>query len=287
VRWPLPDPAPLVSIIVPTRDAAPVLARCIGSLFARTTYRNYELLVVDNGSREPDAVALLSRLAAGGQARVLRYDRPFNFSAINNFAVEQARGEVLVLLNNDTEIVGGEWLSELVSHAIRPGIGAVGARLLYPDGRVQHAGVVTGIRGVAGHAFKGLPREAPGYFSLPHLLREVSAVTGACMAVRKVAYEQVGGLDDRELQVAFNDIDFCLKLRRAGYRNLYTPWAELYHYESYSRGSDMEGARLQRFKSEIDVMRRRWPELDNDPAYNPNLSLESENYEFAAPPRAH
>jgi glycosyltransferase involved in cell wall biosynthesis/2-polyprenyl-3-methyl-5-hydroxy-6-metoxy-1,4-benzoquinol methylase len=287
VRWPLPDPAPLVSIIVPTRDAAPVLARCIDSLLDRTTYRNYELLVVDNGSREPDAVALLARLAADGRARVLRYDRPFNFSAINNFAVEQARGDVLVLLNNDTEIVDGEWLSELVSHAIRPGIGAVGARLLYPDGRVQHAGVVTGIQGVAGHAFKGLPREAPGYFSLPHLLREVSAVTGACLAVRKVAYEQVGGLDDRELQVAFNDIDFCLKLRRAGYRNLYTPWAELYHYESYSRGSDMEGARLQRFKSEIDVMRRRWPELDNDPAYNPNLSLESENYEFAAPPRAH
>jgi GT2 family glycosyltransferase len=286
VRWPLPDPAPLVSIIVPTRDAAPVLAPCIDSLLARTTYRNYELLVVDNGSREPDAIALLSRLAVGGQARVLRYDRPFNFSAINNFAVEQARGEVLVLLNNDTEIVGGEWLSELVSHAIRPGIGAVGARLLYPDGRVQHAGVVTGIQGVAGHAFKGLPREAPGYFSLPHLLREVSAVTGACMAVRKVAYEQVGGLDDRELQVAFNDIDFCLKLRRAGYRNLYTPWAELYHHESYSRGSDLEGARLRRFQSEIDVMRQRWPELEYDPAYNPNLSLENEDYEFAAPPRA-
>jgi len=286
VHWPLPDPAPLVSIIVPTRDAAPVLAACIDSLLARTTYRNYELLVVDNGSREPDAIALLSRLAVGGQARVLRYDRPFNFSAINNFAVEQARGDVLVLLNNDTEIVGGDWLSELVSHAIRPGIGAVGARLLYPDGRVQHAGVVTGIQGVAGHAFKGLPREAPGYFSLPHLLREVSAVTGACLAVRKVAYEQVGGLDDRELQVAFNDIDFCLKLRRAGYRNLYTPWAELYHHESYSRGSDLEGTRVRRFKTEVDVMRRRWPDLENDPAYNPNLSLENEDYEFAAPPRA-
>jgi O-antigen biosynthesis protein len=286
VRWPLPDPAPLVSIIVPTRDAAPVLARCIESLLGRTTYPNYELLIVDNGSRAPEAVALLARLAAGGRARVLRYDRPFNFSAINNFGVGQARGDVLVLLNDDTEVVSGEWLSELVSHAVRPGIGAVGARLLYPDGRVQHAGVVTGILGVAGHAFKGLPREARGYFSLPHLLREVSAVTGACLAVRKGAYEQVGGLDERELPVAFNDIDFCLKLRRAGYRNLYTPWAELLHHESYSRGSDHEGRRLRRFRREIDVMRRRWPDLAHDPGYNPNLSLETDGYDLAVPPRS-
>jgi GT2 family glycosyltransferase len=285
VRWPLPAPAPLVSIIVPTRDAASVVGRCIESLLARTTYPNFELLIVDNGSREPDAVVLLADLASSGRARVLRYDRPFNFSAINNFAVRQARGDVLLLLNNDTEVVGGEWLSELVSHAVRPGIGAVGARLLYPDGRVQHAGVITGLQGVAGHAFKGLARQAPGYFSLPHLLREVSAVTGACLAVRKAAYEQVGGLDERELQVAFNDIDFCLKLQRAGYSNLYTPWAELFHHESYSRGSDQEGKALRRFSREIDVMRQRWPDLANDAAYNPNLSLENGGYDLAVRPR--
>ena len=277
VRHPLPTPAPLVSIIVPTRDKLPVLQACVDSLRDRTAYAHWELLIVDNASREPDTLAWLAEVERDRRIRVLRDPRPFNYSALNNSAVTRAAGEVIVLLNNDVEIIEPRWLDELVGHAMRPGIGAVGARLLYPNGMVQHAGVVLGIGGVAGHVHRYLGGEDPGYMMRAMVTQNFSVVTAACLAVRKQIYLEMGGLDEQDLRVAFNDVDFCLKLVRAGYRNVYTPFARLVHHESLSRGHDDTPEKQAVFKHEFGVMKRRlgnWP----DPAYNPNLSLEFEDF---------
>ncbi len=286
VRYPLPAEPPLVTLIIPTRDGRPVLERCIESVLARTTYPRVEILVVDNQSRDPATLEYLRRLEGEGRARVLPYDRPFNYSAINNLAARAARGTVLGLLNNDIEVIAPEWLAEMVAHALRPEIGAVGARLLYPNDTVQHMGVVTGLNGVAGHIQLGLPRDAAGYFGRAHLVQAVSAVTGACLVVRRALYEQVGGLDEAHLPIAFNDIDFCLRLEAAGYRNLWTPSAELYHHESFSRGPEDTPEKQLRFQGEIDTMIRRWgARLSDDPYFSPNLSLAAESVEIAWPPR--
>ena len=286
VRRPLRAEAPLASLLVPTRNAGDVLRRCIDSIYARTHYPRFELVIVDNQSEDPSTLRYLEELRHSGQARVVQYPHPFNYSAINNLAAREAKGEVLVLLNNDVEVITPEWLSELVANATRPGIGAVGARLLYPNGTVQHAGVVTGIYGVAGHVHRFLPRQAPGYFGRARVVHGVSVVTGACLAIRRSVYQELGGLDESNLAVAFNDVDFCLRLREAGYRNLYTPYAELYHYESYSRGADTAPEKRERFEREVAYMRRRWRAvLESDPSYNPNLSLSSETFELAWPPR--
>ena len=183
-----------------------------------------------------------------------------------------ARGEILLLLNNDTEVIRGDWLTELVSHAIRPDIGAVGAKLLYGDGTLQHGGVVTGVGGVAAHYLPGVARDDPGYFGTLALVREVAAVTGACLALRRSVFEAVGGLDEANLAVAFNDVDLCMKIRQAGWRILWTPFAEMYHLESASRGKDILPEKARRFNAEIAYMQRRWgDELVRDPYYNPNL----------------
>jgi glycosyltransferase involved in cell wall biosynthesis len=284
VRFALPEPTPLVSIIIPTRDRADLLSICVDSILAKTTYPNFEIIIVDNGSVEPTTFALFARLPES-RVRILRDESPFNFSALNNRAAREARGAMLCLMNNDIEIVTPDWLEEMVSFAALPDVGAVGARLWYPDGRLQHGGVVLGVGGVAGHSHKFVPRGKPGYFCRAVLHQAFSAVTAACLVVRKSIFEQVGGLDE-ELEVAFNDIDFCLRVRQAGYRNVWTPFAEMIHHESASRGHETTPDKQRRFQKEITCMRERWQEvLRHDPAYSPNLTLEAENFDIAWPPR--
>lgn len=283
VRWALPRPAPRVSLIIPTRDRADLLRTCVRSLRERTDYPDIELLVVDNQSTEPDALATLAELDGMPGVRVLRHDAPFNYSAINNAAARQARGEVLGLINNDVEAISPGWLEEMVTQAVRPGVGAVGALLLYPDDRIQHAGVILGLNGVAGHAYAGQPRTAAGQAGRLRLAQELSAVTAACLVVRKAVFDAVGGLDER-LAVAFNDIDLCLRIRAAGYRNVWTPHAVLYHHESASRGHDTTPEKQARLAREAAFMRTRWGALlDDDPAYNPNLSLNGQGFALAVP----
>jgi GT2 family glycosyltransferase len=281
----LPQQKPAVSLVIPTRDRVELLRRCVTSIRALTDYDPYEIVVVDNQSRDPDALRYLDEIQATGVARVLRYNRPFNYSAINNWAITQTSGEFVGLLNNDLEVIGGDWLSEMVGHAGRPGIGAVGAKLLYPDNTIQHAGVIGGIRGVAGHIFTGAPSDAPGHGNRALLLQELSIVTAACLVIRRETYQKVGGLDEK-IEVAFNDVDLCLKLRAAGFRNIWTPFALLYHLESATRGSDSRPEARPRFLREMDLMKGRWgASLTQDPFYNPNLSLDSSQMELAWPPR--
>jgi len=287
VAYPLPSPPPLVSIIIPTRDGAAVLGQCLSSLFERRRYEAFEVVIVDNGSAEPETFALFDDWRQREpRLRVLSYDLPFNFSAINNFAVSQAAGSLVCLMNNDIEILDDGWLDEMVSLAVRPDIGCVGAKLHYPNGQIQHGGVVLGVGGVAGHAFKYAAGDTPGYFSHLRLRRSVSAVTAACLLVRKDVYEQVGGLDESALTVAFNDVDFCLKVREAGYRNVWTPFSRMIHHESLTRGAETTPEKQARFSAEVRVMQERWGALlTEDPFYSPNLTLTSEDYAIAFPPR--
>jgi GT2 family glycosyltransferase len=280
VRWPLPDPAPTVSLVMPTRDRVDVLRPCVDAILRRTEYPDYELLILDNQSRCPETLGYLDAVARRDpRVRVLRWDHPFNYSAINNYGVAHARGALVALVNNDVEPLDGGWLEELVRHALRPDIGCVGAKLHYPDGTVQHGGVILGLGGVAGHAHRYFPREDPGFMGRLQVVQNLSAVTGACLVVRRALYEQVGGLNARDLPVAYNDVDFCLRVREAGYRNLWTPYAELVHHESASRGTDDTPAKRRRAERELAWMRRRWgPLLDDDPAYNPNLTRVHEDF---------
>lgn len=284
VRYELPAILPLVSIIIPTRNAQKLVSQCIDSIRQKTTYSNFEILLVDNGSDERESVDYFSSLHDQGQVRLIKDPSPFNFSRINNDAVKQARGDYLVFLNNDIEVISPDWLSELVSQAQRPGIGAVGARLWYPNETIQHAGLIL-IAGVAGHAHLGRMRGDHGYFSRASLIQAYSAVTGACLCIRKQLFETSGGFDER-LAVAFNDVDFCLRLHDMGYRNLYTPYAELYHHESATRGYEDTPEKMERFKKETQILQERWmPLLINDPCYSPNLSLTGEPFTLAWPPR--
>ncbi|MGN6513163.1 MAG: glycosyltransferase family 2 protein [Lysobacteraceae bacterium] len=285
VRWPLPVPAPRVAVIIPTRDRVDLLRACVESLFAVTRYPDFELIVVDNQSAEPATLAYLRQLEQQSRVRVLRYDQPFNYSAMNNLAVAACDADLVALLNNDIEVIQPDWLTEMAAHAMRPEIGAVGAMLYYPDGSIQHAGVILGLGGVANHAYMGQPRGYPGHGGRAKVAQNLSAVTAACLVVRRASYLQVGGFDER-LAVAFNDVDFCLRLRAAGLRNLWTPFAELVHHESASRGRDDSGEKMRRFQGEVALMEARWGSLlQADPAYNPNLSLASVNFDLAAPPR--
>jgi GT2 family glycosyltransferase len=285
-RYALPDSPPLVSLIIPTRNGVDLVRQCITSVLQKTTYPIYEILLVDNGSDDPEALNYFKSLESDARIRILRDDRPFNYSALNNGAVKLARGQLLALLNNDIEVISPDWLSEMVSHALRPGIGAVGARLWYRNDTLQHGGVILGIGGVAGHSHKHLPRGNPGYVGRANLVQSLSAVTGACLVIRKAIYEEVGGLNEKDLQVAFNDIDFCLRVRNGGYRNIWTPYAELYHHESATRGYDVTPEKQAIFVREMGYMKQRWgDQLLNDPAYSPNLTLENENFSYAWPPR--
>jgi O-antigen biosynthesis protein len=281
VRYAPPSPAPLVSIIIPTRDGVELLRQCIESIFEKSTYPNFEIVVVDNGSVKPETLAYFETLRARPNVRVIRDDRPFNFSALNNAAAALAQGEFVCLLNNDIEVISPDWLEELVSLAAQPGNGAVGACLWYPNNTLQHGGVVLGLGGVAGHMHYKMRRGTFGYFGRAVAAQNVSVVTAACLVIRKSIYEEVGGLDE-QFAVAFNDVDFCIRVREAGYRNVWTPHAELYHHESATRGSDMAPEKFQRFQREVRLMENRWGDvLLHDPAYNPNLSLDTSKPPFA------
>lgn len=286
VRHGLPEALPLVSLIIPTRNDLKLIRQCVESILKKTTYSNYEILIVDNGSDDAATLRYLKGLASDSGIRVVRDDRPFNYSALNNAAVKLARGEIVGLINNDIEVISPGWLSEMVSHALRPEVGAVGARLWYADDTLQHAGVILGLEGFAGHVHRYLPRGNVGYCGRAALTQSFSAVTGACLVVKKSIYEAVGGLNEIDLQVACNDIDFCLRVRQAGYRNIWTPFAELYHHESSSRGFDDTPEKLARAAKETAYMWQRWGDiLQNDPAYSPNLTLYNADFGLAWPPR--
>lgn len=281
IKYSVPSPAPLVSLIIPTRDNVNTLKKCLESILSVTEYPNYEVVVVDNQSRDRTTLDYLAKISANKKVKVLKYNKKFNYSAINNFAVGKVKGLLVGLLNDDVEIISSDWLAEMASHALRPEIGCVGAKLYYPDGRVQHAGVILGVGGVAGHAHKYAAKNDSGYFNRLKIIQNVSAVTGACLLIRREVYKRVGGLDARHLAVAYNDVDFCLRVGEIGLRNLWTPFAELVHHESISRGSDQTGERQKRFRSETIFMLQRWKcTLLSDPYYSPNLTLDRENFHF-------
>ena len=292
VHWPLPAALPRVSILIPTRNQVGLLRQCITTLEALTDYPNRELIVIDNGSDEADALAFLRQLEARPGVRVLRDPSPFNYSALNNLAAQHAQGDLLALLNNDIEVIDRHWLREMVSQALRPGVGAVGAKLYYPDHTIQHGGVILGtdrgdgFGGVAGPAQKGLARSAGGYVGRAVLAQSFSAVTAACLVVQKSRFDAVGGFDAEHLAVTYNDVDLCLRLREAGYINVWTPYAELIHHESISRGRDIGGKGHQRFLRERAWMLQRWGDgLRFDAAYNLNLNGEQGDFSLAEPPR--
>lgn len=286
VAWTVPSPSPAVTVVIPTRDRVELLRDCVEGLLEGTDYDALEVIVVDNDSTDPATLDYLTALRERPRARVLRAPGPFNFSALNNAAVQQVASPLVLLLNNDIVVREPDWLARMVGLLEQPDVGAVGARLLYGDGTVQHAGVVLGVGGVAGHAQKHAAGSDTGYFGRLVLTQEVSAVTGACLLTRTELYRQVGGLDADQLRIAFNDVDFCLKIRRAGYRILWSAEAELFHLESVSRGAETTPEKVKRFNAEIDGMVQRWGSvLREDPTYNPNLTLDHEDYSLAFPPR--
>jgi len=279
VNHPMPSKEPLVSLLIPTRDGYDILSQCIESIREKTLYKNYEILILDNETTCKKTLAYFEKIKQYSNIKVLEYHHPFNYSAINNFGVKHAKGEIVGLINNDVEIISEGWLSEMVSHAIREEIGAVGAMLYYSNDTIQHAGVVLGIGGVAGHSHKYFNKGSHGYFSRLKIVQNYSAVTGACLLVEKKLYEEVGGLDETNLKVAFNDVDFCLKLLQKGYRNLWTPYAKLYHHESISRGAEDTPQKKERFAQEVNYMKKKWDiYIKEDKCYNSNLTKKHENF---------
>lgn len=277
--WPIPVPEPLVSLIIPTRDRLDVLRECVDSILATTDYPRFEILVVDNDSRESETLDYLASICDGQRIHWLKVPGEFNFSLLNNRAAGCASGEVLGLINNDIVAIEPGWLREMVSHAVRPDVGAVGAKLLYRSGHIQHAGVVCGIGEVAAHPHKFCHDGDSGYMGRLSCVQTFSAVTGACLVVERSKYVAVGGLDEDNLKVAFNDVDFCLKLDARGYRNVFTPHARLLHLEGVSRGFDTSPEKAARYAQEAQFMRRKWADrMTYDPYYNPNLTHEREDF---------
>ena len=274
------DHDPLISIIIPNKDHIDDLKRCMDSIDKKSTYRNYEYIIVENNSTDEKTFQYYKELEASNpKAHVVYWDREFNYSAINNYGATFAKGEYLLLLNNDTEIINEDCLEELLGYCMRSDVGAVGARMYYEDDTIQHAGVVIGFGGIAGHCFVLQPRGTTGYCHRIICAQDYSAVTAACMLVKREAFDKVGGLTE-ELAVAFNDIDFCMKLRAADYLIVYNPYAELYHYESKSRGLEDTPEKVARFNKEIQTFEKRWPDIlrNGDPYYNPNLTLKSQDF---------
>lgn len=274
---------PLISIIIPTRDLSALLENCLRSIFDRTAYDRFEVIIVDNGSREPETLDLFRRWQENepGRFRVSPLPIPFNFPALINEGVRNAGGDLVLLLNNDIEVVSGDWLTEMASHAMRPRVGAVGVKLLYPDDTVQHGGVVLGIGGIAGHSHKYFSNERSGYFDRLRITANYAAVTAACLMVRKDRLLEAGGFDET-LPVAFNDVDFCIRLLKAGYYNLCLAHLLIYHHESKTRGPEDTIEKQIRFKAEIDLMDARWGSLlRNDPFYSPHLTRYREDYSIS------
>ncbi len=264
---------PLVSVIIPNRDNASVLENCIWSIRNRSTWKNYEIIVVENNSTQPQTAELYQKLEADGDARIVRYPHAFHFSRVINEGVKQSSGEYLVLMNNDVTVRTPDWMERLLAHAARPGVGAVGPKLLFPDGRVQSAGIVVGLMGFAGSMMVAEDGEDPGYMGRAVLTQEMSAVTAACMMVKREAFMKAGGFPD-EFTVALGDVDFCLSLKDAGFRNIFEPAAVMIHHESLTRGAEDTKAKKKRFAVEQSRFRKKREQIlkEGDPAYNPNLS---------------
>ena len=272
--------APFVSILIPNKDHIEDLKRCVDSILEKTTYDHYEIIIIENNSTEEQTFRYYEDLKQNSRITIITYKHPFNYSAINNAGVIQARGEQILLLNNDTEVLSPDWLQEMLMYAQRPDVGAVGAKLYYPDGTVQHAGIGIGIKMLAGHYHRFFPKEHPGYFGRLIYAQDVSAVTAACMMIPRSVYEEMNGLDE-SFSVVFNDVDLCLRIRQANYFIVWTPWAELIHYESKSRGSDEDTPDKKAFfLKETNRFQRKWNRVltEGDPYYNPNLTREKEDF---------
>jgi GT2 family glycosyltransferase len=286
IEYVLPARKPLVSIIIPTRDKLELLRRCIDGLLHRTDYAPIEILVVNNRSEQPETLAWLAENADRGTIRLIEFDGDFNWGRINNQAVSHASGEIILLLNNDTEVVQPIWLSEMVAQALRPEIGVVGAKLLYPDRTVQHAGLILGPDGHAFHRFRYMQADDSGYRDELARVRSVSAVTGACLAMRRAVFDEVGGIEEQGLAVTWSDDDICLRVRERGYRVICTPFAVLLHLELATRGADNTPERARRAESERQFMLKKWPSLVlEDPHFNPNFCLAEGPTRLATPPR--
>ncbi len=272
---------PKVSIIIPNKDHLDDLQPCLQSIFEKTTYDNYEIIVVENNSEDEKTFEYYKEIEKDPRIKVLYWQSEFNYSAINNFGAKEATGEFIVLLNNDTKVLTPNWLEEMIGNCQRTEVGAVGCKLYYPDDTIQHCGVVVGMGGVAGHIFLGEDREYYGYFCRAIVPTDLSACTAACLMVKKSVFDELNGLDEG-LKVAFNDVDFCLRIREAGYLIVMDPYVELYHYESKSRGYEDDEKKVARFNSEIEFMETRWKKFfeDGDPYYNPNLSLQSPGFTY-------
>lgn len=255
---------------------------CIESILDRSTYANFEIIGISNNSEEQSIFDEMKRLESlDKRIRFYEYNVPFNYSDINNHAVkEYAKGKHILLLNNDIEIITTIWIEELLMHSQRDGVGVVGAKLYYPNDTIQHAGVIIGIGGVAGHSHKNFHKDVPGYFSRLAITQNASAVTAACLMVKKAIFEEVGRLNEKELKIAFNDVDFCLNIQEKGYLNIFTPYCEAYHHESISRGLEDTKEKVERFKGEVLYMQKKHQDIltNGDPYYNPNLTLDREDF---------
>ena len=273
--------SPLISIIIANKDHVEDLSRCVSSVLEKSTYENYEIIIVENNSQDAKTFAYYEELQANEKIRVITYEGGFNYSAVNNLGVSKARGEYVLLLNNDTQVITVNWMEELLMYAQREDVGAVGAKLYYGDKTIQHAGVVLGLGAhrTAGHSHYGQHRDNLGYMGRLCYAQNVSAVTGACLLVKKELFLEVGGLDEG-FAVSLNDVDFCIKLRQKGYLNVFTPFAELYHFESRSRGLDDQGEKAERYNRESEKFREKWKEVleAGDPYYNPNFSLDRSDF---------
>lgn len=268
---------PKVSIIIPNKDQAKTLKKCVDSILQKSTYKNYEIIIVENNSVEPQTTKYYEQISKNDKVKIVKWDKEFNYAAINNFGVKQASGDYILLLNNDTEVIKSKWIEELLMHAQMNDVGIVGGKLYYPDDTIQHAGIVVGVNGVADHIGKGFGRYENGHMGRLLIKQNVSAVTGACLMIRKNVYEEVGGLTE-EFAVAFNDIDLCMKVREKGYNIVFNPYVELYHYESKSRGLEDTPEKLERFNKEIELFYSKWGKNIIDPYYNINFSRKLANY---------
>lgn len=274
------DGNPLISVIIPNKDHTDDLDICLKSLYEKSSYKNFEVIIVENNSTEKETFEYYEAIAQKhGNVKIVKWEGNFNYSAINNFGVNYAKGEFILLLNNDVEIINGSCLEGMLMFAQRKDVGAVGAKLYYSDDTVQHAGVILGLGGTAGHAHKHFGRSHPGYMARASIAQNLSACTAACLMMRRDVFDEVGGLDE-SFEVAFNDVDLCMKIRKKGYLVVFTPYAELYHYESKSRGNDSTPEKLERFRGEIDRFKEKWKKQldDGDPYYNPNLTLTRDDF---------
>lgn len=278
VKYPVQG-EPLVSVIIPNKDEEPTLRACIESIRKNTTYKNYEIIIIENNSTSKEIFQYYKELSMEENVRIFNWKKEFNYSAINNYGARKAKGDYLLFLNNDVTVITPDWMEEMLGVCQRKEVGAVGVKLLYPDNTIQHAGCVIGIGGIAGHMFVDMPAERTGYLHKASILQDMSAVTAACMMMKREAFEKAGGFTET-LAVAFNDVDLCLKVRKEGYLIVYDPYAQLYHMESKTRGEEDSEEKLRRFQTEIEYMRCHWLDIlkNGDPYYNKNLSLTKWNY---------